>query len=57
MEQLTEADYPELKFILMTNGMLFTPRQWEAFVEACRDPRLRDPMVWPSDLDEFINAG
>jgi len=170
MEQLTEADYPALKFIVMTNGMLFTPRQWEAFpalhgrveslrisvdaatgpthellrrgarwpvmlenmkfagtlkaaglvddymltctvqkdnyremgdmvdlaremgcssvyfgrvtnwgtfstadyqdkavfvpghpeydafVEACRDPRLRDPMVWPSDLDEFINA-
>ena len=31
MEQLTAEEYPELKFIMMTNGMLFTPRQWEAF--------------------------
>jgi hypothetical protein len=31
MEQLTADEYPELKFIIMTNGMLFTPRQWEAF--------------------------
>lgn len=31
MEQLTAEEYPELKFIIMTNGMLFTPRQWAAF--------------------------
>ena len=31
MEQLTAEEYPELKFIMMTNGMLLTPRQWEAF--------------------------
>jgi sulfatase maturation enzyme AslB (radical SAM superfamily) len=31
MEQLNAEEYPELKFIIMTNGMLFTPRQWEAF--------------------------
>ena len=31
MEQLGEKEYPDLKFIIMTNGMLFTPRQWAAF--------------------------
>ncbi|MBQ1499961.1 MAG: radical SAM protein [Sphingomonas sp.] len=31
MEQLDADGYPELKFIIMTNGMLFTPRQWAAF--------------------------
>jgi hypothetical protein len=29
----------------------------DAFVAACRDPRLRDPMVAPSDLDEFFRSG
>ena len=31
MEQLTPGDYPDLKFQIMTNGMLFTPAQWENF--------------------------
>lgn len=31
MLELTPDDYPELKFQIMTNGMLFTPRQWESF--------------------------
>ncbi len=31
MEQLDAEGYPDLKFIVMTNGMLFTRRQWEAF--------------------------
>ncbi|NYT42430.1 radical SAM protein [Sphingomonas sp. R-74633] len=31
MEQLTVEEYPALKFIIMTNGMLFTRRQWDAF--------------------------
>ncbi|EIZ78442.1 radical sam domain protein [Novosphingobium sp. Rr 2-17] len=31
MEQLDAQEYPELKFIIMTNGMLLTPRQWAAF--------------------------
>lgn len=31
MTQLDAGGYPDLKFIIMTNGMLFTPRQWEAF--------------------------
>ncbi|MBN8809708.1 MULTISPECIES: hypothetical protein [unclassified Sphingomonas] len=26
------------------------------FLAACRDPRLRDPIVCPSDLDEFIHG-
>jgi sulfatase maturation enzyme AslB (radical SAM superfamily) len=31
MEQLTPEDYPNLKFQIMTNGMLFTPAQWQKF--------------------------
>lgn len=31
MERLTADEYPELKFHIMTNGMLFTPREWERF--------------------------
>ena len=27
------------------------------FVTACRDPRLPDPIIWPSDLDEFFHDG
>ncbi len=30
--------------------------EYDAFVEASRDPRLRDSLVWPSDLDEFFRA-
>ncbi len=28
---LTPQDYPHLRFQIMTNGMLFTPRQWAGF--------------------------
>lgn len=31
MERLTPDDYPELRFRIMTNAMLFTPREWERF--------------------------
>lgn len=31
MERLTPEDYPDLKFKVMTNGMLFTPREWARF--------------------------
>lgn len=31
MVALTPEDYPQLKFQIMTNGMLFTPGQWEIF--------------------------
>jgi len=31
MQQLDAGGYPDLKFIIMTNGMLFTRRQWAEF--------------------------
>ncbi|WP_016746600.1 radical SAM protein [Rhizorhabdus wittichii] len=31
LERLGPDDYPELRFQLMTNGMLLTPREWERF--------------------------
>jgi len=31
MEKLTAEDYPDLGFLVMTNGMLLTPREWEKF--------------------------
>jgi hypothetical protein len=31
MEKLTADEYPDLKFRIMTNAMLFTPREWERF--------------------------
>jgi hypothetical protein len=31
MERLTADEYPDLRFQIMTNGMLFTPREWERF--------------------------
>lgn len=31
MERLDESTYPELRFIMMTNGMLLTRREWERF--------------------------
>lgn len=31
MERLTAEDYPDLRFMVMTNGMLLTPREWEKF--------------------------
>ncbi|CAN5159384.1 hypothetical protein BH10PSE13_BH10PSE13_09970 [soil metagenome] len=31
MEKLNADDYPDLSFLIMTNGMLLTPREWERF--------------------------
>lgn len=31
LEQLTPDEYPDLRFQVMTNGMLFTPAQWASF--------------------------
>ncbi|MBO9377757.1 radical SAM protein [Sphingomonas histidinilytica] len=31
LERLGPDDYPELRFQVMTNGMLLTPREWERF--------------------------
>ncbi|WP_419724239.1 radical SAM protein [Sphingomonas sp. HT-1] len=31
MERLTPDEYPDLRFRIMTNAMLFTPREWERF--------------------------
>jgi len=31
MERLTPDEYPDLRFRIMTNAMLFTPREWEKF--------------------------
>jgi organic radical activating enzyme len=31
LERLTPDEYPDLKFRIMTNAMLFTPREWERF--------------------------
>lgn len=31
LERLGPEDYPDLRFQVMTNGMLFTPREWERF--------------------------
>ncbi len=73
MEQATPEEYPELKFIIMTNGMLFTPRQWEAFpslhgrvqslrfsLDAATGPThelLRRGARWPVMLENMKFAG
>lgn len=73
MEQLTPEDYPELRFQIMTNGMLFTPRQWENFpalhnrvkilkisVDAATGPThelLRRGARWPTVLENMAFAG
>ncbi|MHA6720238.1 radical SAM protein [Sphingomonas sp. RS6] len=31
IERLTPDEYPDLRFRIMTNAMLFTPREWERF--------------------------
>lgn len=31
MEKLTPDEYPDLRFRIMTNAMLFTPREWDRF--------------------------
>ena len=73
MEQLTPADYPDLRFQIMTNGMLFTPRQWEQFpalhrrvkilkisIDAAAGPThelLRRGARWPVMLENMAFAG
>jgi hypothetical protein len=73
MEQLTPEDYPELRFQVMTNGMLFTPRQWASFpalhrrvkilkisVDAATGPThelLRRGARWPTVLENMAFAG
>ena len=73
MTALTPQDYPELKFQIMTNGMLFTPRQWEMFpalhrrvallkisVDAATGPThetLRLGAHWPTVLENMTFAG
>jgi len=73
MHQLTPAAYPDLRFRIMTNGMLFTPAQWESFpslhgrvatlkisIDAATGPtheRLRRGARWPVMLDNMAFAG
>jgi MoaA/NifB/PqqE/SkfB family radical SAM enzyme len=73
MEQLTPEDYPELGFQIMTNGMLFTERQWENFpalhrrvkilkisIDAATGPThelLRRGARWPVMLENMAFAG
>lgn len=73
MEQLTPEEYPELKFQIMTNGMLFTPRQWDQFpalhnrvailkvsLDAATGPThelLRRGARWPVMLENMTFAG
>jgi len=73
MHQLTEKEFPQLKFVIMTNGMLFTPAQWEAFptlhnrveilrisVDAATGPThelLRRGARWPVMLENMTFAG
>lgn len=73
MAALTPEDYPDLRFQIMTNGMLFTPRQWEAFpplhgriailkisTDAATGPtheKLRRGARWPVMLENMRFAG
>lgn len=73
MRDLTPEAYPELRFQIMTNGMLFTPRQWAAFptlhrrvsvlrisVDAATGPThelLRRGARWPVMLENLRFAG
>lgn len=73
MEQLTADEYPELKFHVMTNGMLFTAAQWARFpalhrrtsilkisVDAATGPThelLRRGARWPVMLENMAFAG
>jgi len=73
MTELTPELYPELKFQIMTNGMLFTPRQWENFpslhgrvqilkisTDAAFGPThelLRRGARWPVMLENMAFAG
>lgn len=73
MKALTVTDYPNLKFQIMTNGMLFTPKQWEAFsslhrrvgvlkisIDAATGPThelLRLGAHWPTMIENMTFAG
>jgi len=73
LEQLTPEEYPELRFQVMTNGMLFTPAQWANFptlhgrtavlkisVDAATGPThelLRRGARWPVVLENMKFAG
>ncbi len=73
LQQLTPEEFPELKFQIMTNGMLFTPRQWGDFpsihrrvamlkisVDAATGPThelLRRGARWPTMLENMAFAG
>lgn len=73
MTELTPEDYPDLGFQIMTNGMLFTPKQWDTFpslhgrvrmlkisVDAATGPThelLRRGAHWPTVLENMRFAG
>lgn len=73
MTALTPEDYPRLRFQIMTNGMLFTPRQWAEFptlhgrvdmlkisIDAATGPThemLRLGAHWPTMLENLRFAG
>lgn len=73
MKRLTPEEYPDLRFRLMTNAMLFTPRQWDEFptlhgrtslmkisVDAATGPtheKLRLGAKWPVMLENMKFAG
>lgn len=73
LEQLTPEEYPDLRFQVMTNGMLFTPAQWANFptlhgrtavlkisVDAATGPThelLRRGARWPVVLENMKFAG
>jgi sulfatase maturation enzyme AslB (radical SAM superfamily) len=73
MLELTPEDYPQLGFQIMTNGMLFTPKQWASFptlhgrvrilkisIDAAEGPThelLRRGARWPVMLENMRFAG
>ena len=73
MTRLTPEEYPELRFQIMTNGMLFNERQWNAFpslhnrvkllkisIDAAEGPThelLRRGARWPVMLENMAFAG
>lgn len=73
MAALTPQDYPRLRFQIMTNGMLFSPRQWAEFpmlhgrvamlkisIDAATGPTheaLRLGAKWDTMLDHMAFAG
>lgn len=73
MRDLNQETYPDLRFHIMTNGMLLTPRQWDSFpslhgrvaelkisVDAAQGPThelLRRGSRWPVMLKNMAFAG